>query len=312
MRFSHYVRSYLIFLRNRIKFLKLFRRTYKNSISTIIHTLRKKYPFEGILKNGTVCKYYNFSEIYYALMNIDYNNKEDSIITSVKNSSKKVKLIGVGNSADIPGIFLEGDYDFLPAKDNVVIDIGSNVGDSSIYFCLKGAKKVIALDPYPPNYEIAKKNIEKNDYSDKIVILLAGCSNKAGNISSENKENKNFQNIPLLTLEEIMKSQNIESSILKMDCEGCEYDTILQTPCEILRKFTHIQIEYHYGYKNLQKKLEKCGFKVSISPPKYFRAFNVNNTTVSIFKEQNSSKYIMSQKPKNPKMYIGWIYAVRN
>ena len=52
-----------------------------------------------------------------------------------------------------------------------------------------------------------------------------------------------------------------------MDCEGCEYDSILETANEILQKFSHIQIEYHYGYKNLKEKLESAGFSVKVTKP---------------------------------------------
>ena len=90
MKFSHYVKSYLIFIRLRIRFLKLFRSTYKNYLSTINHVLRKKYPFDGILKNGKICRYNQYSEVYYALLNLDYNNEEDCITVSVKNSPKKI------------------------------------------------------------------------------------------------------------------------------------------------------------------------------------------------------------------------------
>ena len=48
-------------------------------------------------------------------------------------------------------------------------------------------------------------------------------------------------------------------SILKIDCEGCEYDSILHTPDIALQRFSHIQIEYHLGYRDLKEKLEKYG-----------------------------------------------------
>ena len=47
--------------------------------------------------------------------------------------------------------------------------------------------------------------------------------------------------------------------MLKMDCEGCEYDSILNTDDEILKKFSTIILEYHYGYQNLVEKLETTG-----------------------------------------------------
>jgi Methyltransferase FkbM domain len=56
--------------------------------------------------------------------------------------------------------------------------------------------------------------------------------------------------------------------ILKTDCEGCEYEVILSADEQTLQKFDLVMIEYHYGYKNLKQKLERSGFKVSVTRPK--------------------------------------------
>ena len=53
-----------------------------------------------------------------------------------------------------------------------------------------------------------------------------------------------------------------------MDCEGCEYESILSASRDVIRSFSHIQIEYHYGYKDLKYKLEENGFIVSVTKPR--------------------------------------------
>jgi hypothetical protein len=53
-----------------------------------------------------------------------------------------------------------------------------------------------------------------------------------------------------------------------MDCEGCEYESILSAREDTLRKFRYMQIEYHYGYKDLKNKLEKRGYQRSTHRPK--------------------------------------------
>jgi Methyltransferase FkbM domain len=56
--------------------------------------------------------------------------------------------------------------------------------------------------------------------------------------------------------------------ILKLDCEGCEYEVILSADGQTLQKFYLVMIEYHYGCKNLKQKLERIEFKVSVTRPK--------------------------------------------
>ena len=64
-----------------------------------------------------------------------------------------------------------------------------------------------------------------------------------------------------------MKQFNLENAVMKIDCEGSEYDFILNTDIKSLRKFQQIIIEYHYGYRNLVKKLKSARFKVKITRP---------------------------------------------
>jgi len=181
---------------------------------------------------------------------------------------------------------------------------------------------VIGLEPYPKNFKIANKNIISNNFSDKIILVLAGCSAKLGHIMINPEEDSNIEStlkeyeqgikIPLLTIEQIFKEYNVDSqSILKMDCEGCEYDIIKSTSKEILKKFTHIQIEYHFGYIDLKKKLEGCGFNVTIIKP---RATDIINTFIEIFNDVFSlhKNKELDNKKRHKIGYAGFIYAVNN
>ena len=86
-------------------------------------------------------------------------------ITCLDNSCK-VSLIDCINNGDIWSIFIRDEYGILPVRGEMVIDIGVNNSDSPIYFCLQGASKVIALEPQPQNYNVAKTNIQLNALSD--------------------------------------------------------------------------------------------------------------------------------------------------
>ncbi len=45
-------------------------------------------------------------------------------------------------------VFDCGEYGVLDVSGKVVIDVGASIGDSAIYFALKGARKVIAIEPH--------------------------------------------------------------------------------------------------------------------------------------------------------------------
>ncbi|MGC8726264.1 MAG: FkbM family methyltransferase [Thermoplasmata archaeon] len=162
-------------------------------------------------------------------------------------------------------------------KDEIVIDIGANIADTSIYFALRGAKKVIALEPSPYSYKFAHLNITANNLQDIIELLNAGygidkkiyvdekietgtCTSYISNETVYGKQ------IDVYSLNTLVNRYNINSAVLKMDCEGCEYSLLTEND-DILKTFKKIQIEYHYGYKNLKEKLERCGFKVEYTKP---------------------------------------------
>jgi len=44
-------------------------------------------------------------------------------------------------------VFDYGEYEPLSVEGRVVVDVGAFVGDSAIYFALKGARRVIAIEP---------------------------------------------------------------------------------------------------------------------------------------------------------------------
>lgn len=66
----------------------------------------------------------------------------------------------------------------------------------------------------------------------------------------------NGDKINQLSLEDLIVKYSIKDGVIKMNCEECEYDTIINTPNAVLKKFSHILIQYHNGPETLIKKLE--------------------------------------------------------
>ncbi|MGC8622558.1 MAG: FkbM family methyltransferase [Candidatus Micrarchaeia archaeon] len=76
---------------------------------------------------------------------------------------------------------------------------------------------------------------------------------------------KNFvagKRIKISSLDKIVKNFGLKHAVLKVDCKGCEYLLLLNASDAVLQAFDQIILEYHYGYKNLEKRLKEAGFKV--------------------------------------------------
>ncbi|MGB9831271.1 MAG: FkbM family methyltransferase, partial [Fervidicoccus fontis] len=149
--------------------------------------------------------------------------------------------------------------------------VGAFVGESSIYFVLKGAKKVIAVEPVPVNYLEMVENIGLNNAENKIIPVNVALGSELGSVKIklvephmdyfrntrlENLITKNSKEvhvyIPKITLGSIIDRFNIdtENSILKMDCEGCEFEVIIKD-FEHVKLFNEIYFEYHTNYTGI-------------------------------------------------------------
>jgi FkbM family methyltransferase len=251
-----------------------------------MHVFANKYPINVIIRNGTTITFRNYLELQVydgRDKGFEYDIPNDSVTLTEHffGNMDVITIYGGVSNGDLRGIFIDKIYQDLPVRNKTVIDIGANIGDSAIFFALNGAARIIGIEPFPTNYELAEKNIKLNKLNN-VSLKLAGCSNQRGEVNidvdSYNQTGKVFLvkdykrgiKVPLLTLEDILDENNIHSDgsiILKMDCEGCEYESILSADENTLQKFSHILIEYHHGYKDLKEKLQRSSFEVSVTRP---------------------------------------------
>lgn len=308
--YADVILHYLFYLNKLNKFTTIrtflaYRRIYRNYGAVMMNIVRSKYPIKAIMRNGNSIVLNNplEAQLYGGRHDgFEYDIAKDIVTISRLHyhQNKKVTIYGGITNGDIRSIFVFNAYQNLPVRNKIVIDIGGNIADSAIYFVIYGATKIICLEPFPKHYQLAAKNIRVNNFSNNIKLFLAGVSTSKGVITVDDRyhsrmdsrlrEFKTGIKVPLMTLEDILDKNNLPSDgsiILKIDCEGCEYDTILSASEITLQKFSHIMIEYHYGYKDLQEKLEKSGFTVLVTRPTIYKSDLGNLREGYIFAKQS-------------------------
>jgi len=159
-------------------------------------------------------------------------------------------------------VFDSIDYEPLNVINRIVIDVGAFVGDSAVYFALKGARKVIAIESHPSAYAEMLDNIRLNNMENVIIPINAGLASKPGKTCIKNVD-VNIANViyhrigdcpdavPATTFSELISRFGVDpnDAVIKMDCEGCEYDVILND-YEHVRLFRELIFEYHPRFVN--------------------------------------------------------------
>ena len=144
-------------------------------------------------------------------------------------------------------------------KGKTVVDVGANRGIFSIYAASLGASEVIAFEPVSSTFNTLHDNIIKSEYTN-IQAHQKAVSNETGNtvrisLNPQSGHNslftQSYQNDQLLyeevgtiSLHDVIK--NISNDIfLKLDCEGSEYDILLNLTPEDANKIKTIVLEIH-------------------------------------------------------------------
>jgi len=260
--------------------IREYKKSYQNFISVMYGVRKLNKNIKVVLKDGT-SHTWTFSQvlqyIYFALYIkksnvVDYFDGKSEYLQFNYDDTKLI-FYGAINDGDIGGIFGSEDYKILKPENEIVVDIGANIGDSSIYFALNRAKHVIALEPYPSTFNLAVQNIKVNNLNDKITILNSGYGKASEIVKVDEKmsdtgtailvSSNEGKEVKLYSLEMLINEFGIQEALLKMDCEGCEYN-ILNEDDIVLKKFKRIVLEFHYGYKNIESKLKNAGFSTEV------------------------------------------------
>lgn len=150
-------------------------------------------------------------------------------------------------------------YFDLPANPTI-LDIGGYIGDFSIYAVkYLNADKVIVYEPIAENFAILKKNIENNHFEDRITAVNKAVSNSFEvqlNVEIQESEEVHVsaywyqeaerRMIASVTLAEILTNHQLHSiDLLKVDCEGGEYDIFPTVSDEAFTRIRNIVFEHH-------------------------------------------------------------------
>ncbi|MBZ5619640.1 MAG: FkbM family methyltransferase [Acidobacteriia bacterium] len=162
--------------------------------------------------------------------------------------------------ATVCAVFFRSTYTGLASRD-VVIDVGANIGLFSIYAVkIAGAKKVYAFEPCQESLEFLRRNIDVNGLSGAVIPFRAAVRGSAPGeyvqfpVTSSPCNSLSDDGVlacePVITttLDQIVKDNGLQwVDYLKIDCEGTEYEIILEMAEPVSDCIAQIAVEYHAG-----------------------------------------------------------------
>ncbi|MBQ9480218.1 MAG: FkbM family methyltransferase, partial [Selenomonadaceae bacterium] len=132
----------------------------------------------------------------------------------------------------------------LGAPDSVVVDVGANIGNHTLFFANElNASKIIAFEPIASTFKILNFNVRLNRLDDRVELHNEGLSNRQGKaaVKAYNPdntggtvltENNSNGDINLTTLDAL----NLQSiALLKIDVEGMELK-VLEGALETIKR----------------------------------------------------------------------------
>ena len=158
------------------------------------------------------------------------------------------------------------------------IDIGANMGMFTIFASYLGARKVIDVEPVSSTISLLRNNIQRSGFNNimSLQYLASSVDGDLKEIGIQNKSGHNSlyttaektESIETITLSKILELLDSNHIFLKIDCEGGEYDVLLNANPKDMARIDAIAIEIHAelhpeykGFWHIHKALYSFGFK---------------------------------------------------
>jgi len=196
-------------------------------------------------------------------------------------SGIKFKMKHFMDAWTIKESFVDNEYHYSPfGKKDIVIDIGANIGDFSVFAAYRGAAKVYAFEPSRKTFQQFTNNISLNNMENVIkpFNMAVGGGNRFIKLYTSEmsglasiyrtRGEKKHERVRSTNLKEIFTSNKIlKCDFLKIDCEGAEYEILEKCPSNIYKKIKKIALEFHemdpnHNHENLISKLKDEGFSI--------------------------------------------------
>lgn len=211
----------------------------------------------------------------------------EKTVISLRKSGLRFQVRGVMDIWSIKETFLDRFYEKhgVPIQEDwAIIDIGAAIGEYTLLAATGKDRCLIhAYEPFPESFSMLRTNLALN-HAERVQAFAEAVGGQPGTaalnlsrggplqVSTETGgTSQNAIRVPVITLDQALDRLGSRCQVLKLDCEGAEYDILLNAPQAALDRIDHIVMETHDGvtafsHRDLVAFLQSQGFQVETSP----------------------------------------------
>ncbi len=177
------------------------------------------------------------------------------------------------------GVFYEEEllnelYRLLQPGD-VVVDVGANIGNHTIFFAAICGCRVVALEPDPDNFRHLQQNVALNDFGEQVTLLQVGAGETSGGfarIASRDPANSGATRLELAPSETAISVVRLDDvplpgppRLIKVDTEGMDL-AVLRGAAGLLSRhdpLIAVEAQTYEGFVAVAEWLERFSYVCS-------------------------------------------------
>jgi len=168
-------------------------------------------------------------------------------------------------------VFVRRDYGGV-APGTLVVDVGANIGVFALYAAQSGARAVHAYEPNATSFECLRQNVVANRLEHVIFphrFAVAGAEGRTVRFPRKPSVHNAILADGVAAEDELVTTTTLASivrplgsvDLLKLDCEGGEYEILFGADARVFSRIWTIKLEYHKGREEeLETTLGRYGF----------------------------------------------------
>ena len=163
-----------------------------------------------------------------------------------------------------------------PLDSPLILDVGAHVGAFTAAMCeLRPKARISSYEPSPSAFAYLSRNVLQNDLHPAVHLFNAGVGAAHAFLPFSDDGRASWVNsadslgnceIEAMALADVLGSAGGAVDLMKIDCEGAEFDIVMNSRPDAYQRVARIVMEYHLTndrtWQQLDSRLSQAGFQL--------------------------------------------------